>query len=598
DLTSDDTNLYAATDMGIFIAPQKGSFLANFSNWVRHGQVENIEQDDCKNIVTFNNKIYALMNDTIYSWDGVAWSYEWGDSNWISQSMEVWDDKIVIPQQLDNNGEIMGGRIFLINSSSQLDSISDGSISRPLFAMGDDNGDLWIADRWRGMIRVSGNSFEHLFPAGPASSSVQTITTYDGKVYVAPGSISAWKYLFNSDGFFINDGGFWINHNGNTLPALDSVLDIITIVIDPSDDHVYLGSYGRGLVEFYDGNAVVHKQNSSIGETIGDNGSYRVSGLAFDKDNNLWVSNFGAQNTLALKKEDDTWTSFKVPFSITGNTAGPIIVDDYDQKWMILPKEHGIVVFDHGEDLDDLSDDSWVHLGLGDGNGNLPSNNVLSIAQDRNGEIWVGTDKGIAVFYCPGDVLTEFGCDADQIFVTVDGFDAFLLETEAVTSITIDGANRKWLGTSNGAWLMSPDGTTEILYFNVDNSPLLSDDILDISVNNVNGEVFFGTDKGIISYRGTSTEGGNTFGEVKVFPNPVRPEHQGYIAISGLVENAPVKITDIGGKLIYSTNALGGQVVWDGKNYNGDRARSGVYLVFSTSKDGLEKNVAKFVIIN
>jgi flagellar hook assembly protein FlgD len=145
---------------------------------------------------------------------------------------------------------------------------------------------------------------------------------------------------------------------------------------------------------------------------------------------------------------------------------------------------------------------------------------------------------------------------------------------------------------------MSEDGTTELQHFTTDNSPLVSDNIITIAINQGNGEVFFGTEKGIISYKGTATEGALTHTDVYAYPNPVRESYTGTIAIKGLVTDADVKITDISGALIYQTKALGGQAVWDGKNFVGEKAHTGIYLVFSTNEDGSQTVVTKIMIVN
>ena len=126
----------------------------------------------------------------------------------------------------------------------------------------------------------------------------------------------------------------------------------------------------------------------------------------------------------------------------------------------------------------------------------------------------------------------------------------------------------------------------------------MSNDIVDIAIDDESGEVYIGTGLGIVSYKGTATGGNPVHSNVYVYPNPVREDYNSTIAIMGLVENAKVKITDISGNLVYQTTALGGQAVWDGNNYNGVRARTGVYLVFSTDDQGKETYVTKFVIIN
>jgi hypothetical protein len=211
----------------------------------------------------------------------------------------------------------------------------------------------------------------------------------------------------------------------------------------------------------------------------------------------------------------------------------------------------------------------------------------------------VGTDEGVAVFYSPQDILTSERSDAERILVNVDGYVQYLLETESVKAIAVDGANRKWFGTERaGVFLLSADGTEQIHHFTEDNSPLFSNNIACIAINDETGEVFFGTAKGLISFKGTATPGTPTNTDVYAYPNPVRPGYSGPIAIKGLVQDAVVKITDVTGTLIYETRAEGGQAIWNGYNFDGRRASTGVYLVFISTDDGKEAMVTKILFVN
>jgi hypothetical protein len=185
--------------------------------------------------------------------------------------------------------------------------------------------------------------------------------------------------------------------------------------------------------------------------------------------------------------------------------------------------------------------------------------------------------------------------EAQQIIVSKDSINAYLLGTEVINDLQIDGAGRKWFATTHGAWLIAADGLSEVEHFNEENSPLLSNNVNTIAIQSKSGEVFFGTDKGICSYKGTATKGGEKNENVLAYPNPVPHNYTGMVAIKGLVDNAYVKITDISGTLIYSTKALGGQAVWDGKNLKGEKTASGVYLIFATNSEGSETVVAKLL---
>jgi hypothetical protein len=174
-----------------------------------------------------------------------------------------------------------------------------------------------------------------------------------------------------------------------------------------------------------------------------------------------------------------------------------------------------------------------------------------------------------------------------------------LLGEQVVTAIEVDGANRKWLGTAGGGvYLVSDDGLEQIHQFNAGNSPLLSDNIIDISIDGISGEVFMGTDKGIISFRGEALTGSTFYDKVVVYPNPVREDYQGPVAIKGLVERTTVKIMDMSGNLVFETESLGGQALWDGTNFTGERVATGVYMVFLSNSDGTLTHVTKLLFIH
>ena len=173
-----------------------------------------------------------------------------------------------------------------------------------------------------------------------------------------------------------------------------------------------------------------------------------------------------------------------------------------------------------------------------------------------------------------------------------------LLRDEFVTAVAIDPGNRKWIGTrTNGIWLFSETGEEQVFHFTADNSPLLSDNITAIKVHPGSGEVFIGTDKGLVSFRSDATQGTSRHENVEIYPNPVRPGFNRDVVINGLVNNALVKITDVSGKLVREIRAQGSTALWNSRDYNGQRVKTGVYLVFSTNRDGTETFVGKIAVI-
>ncbi len=323
-----------------------------------------------------------------------------------------------------------------------------------------------------------------------------------------------------------------------------------------------------------------------------------MSGLDFDTNHNLWIANDGGNsNPLVVHQSNGNWTSIAVPLPIADNRISQILADDGNQLWIIASPVDGLICYNPGKSVDATSDDQWKGYHQGAGNGNLPDNHVLCLAKDKNGFIWVGTINGIGIIQCTTDVFDSRGCEAILPVVQFDNFAGYLFYNEQVQTITVDGANRKWVGTKNGVWLISADAQKIIHHFTEENSYLLSNDVKKIQVDPVTGEVFFATAKGICSFRGEATAGGETNSSVLVFPNPVPPGFNGTIGIKGLVNNAVVKITDLDGRLVYQTIALGGQATWDGRDYKGRPVATGVYLVLVSDESRQEKLVTKIVFI-
>lgn len=264
-----------------------------------------------------------------------------------------------------------------------------------------------------------------------------------------------------------------------------------------------------------------------------------------------------------------------------------------------MPGGRGLYIIDDNKTPGTFQDDRSKQIAVKDADNQIIPN-IYSIAEDLDGNLWVGTDQGPLVYFTPENVFDE-EMKANRIKVPRNdgsGLSDYLLRTETVTSISVDGANKKWLGTSgSGVYYVSADGTRQETHFNVANSPILSDSIISLAVDNKSGDVWFGTSKGLQSYRGNATAGAEKFTAVYAFPNPVRENFNGNVTITGLMNNTQVNITDISGNLVYETISDGGQATWDLKTYNGKRVATGVYLIFCASSDGTESFVTKILVI-
>jgi frataxin-like iron-binding protein CyaY len=470
-----------------------------------------------------------------------------------------------------------------------------------------DNDFYWIGDAKLGLVKAWNNGWsgEFIKPNGPGTKNVFDLDCGGSNVWVASGGHeSNWSKRYMTDGVFSSNDGNWTTHNRSNTPAFDTVTDFITVKVDPNNpDIAYIGTWGNGVLQFVNNelSTIFDKQNSSLQPWISAQNLTLAGGLDFDSDHNLWVANSGAGNLISVMKNNGEWLSYNLGGALSGTDVTDLMVDDYNQKWIIKRADGFVIVFNDNNTLDDPSDDQAKVLRSTTGLGHIPGNKVYSFATDLDGEVWIGSDKGVSVFYSPENIFVPgANYDAQQILVPRNdgsGLADILLETELVTAISVDGANRKWIGTERtGVFLISPDGLEEIYHFTAENSPLLSNQIISIGIDQ-QGEVYIGTANGLISYRGSATPPNLPGSKVYAYPNPVREDYHGDIAIKGLVSDSFIKITDSYGNLVYQTKSEGGQAIWNGKNFDGHDVATGIYMVFAFTVDKSEKVVTKILVI-
>lgn len=554
-LTVNGNSYYAATADGLKRAPATGVNLADFRNW------ELLYAGDVKKVGALNNQLITWRNDSVYA-----------DANFLYKGdirdLTVSENKILLSEN---------SRVVVLTSA--VETTIPGSAPRQAILK---NNEYWIADSTAGLTKFSNGAFTQYQPDAPAGIATGSMQVWNHVLQVASGSDQIYTFSNNS----------WSNTQLDSFPGINAV------AADPSDNSIWAGSFGGGLAHIQAGNITIYKQGSAIQPAYFDATSYRVSGLAFDKDRHLWIANYGADEALVVRKADGNWRTFTIPYVISERAVSQIITDDLNQKWMVLPNGNGLVCFNHGPSVDNPADDQWKLYRSGRGHGNLPDNTVFCLAKDKNNMIWVGTARGVCIIQCAQDVFSSKGCEAVLPVVQEDNFAGYLFRDELVQCMAIDGADRKWVGTKNGVWLISADAEKTIYRFTETNSPLLSNDVKQIAIDPTSGEVFFATARGICSFRSTATETSDTAKNVLVFPNPVPPGYSGAIAIRGIANNAIVKITELDGRLVYQTRALGGQAVWNGKNYKGQSIASGVYLVLVSTDTHQEKLAAKIVFVS
>lgn len=588
--TGQGNNFYAATPVGLYRAPKNSPQLQNFQAWEKVDSTHNfttITNSGNKLYLTTFNKAYVLESDTVRQ--------IFGSTRGIA-GIDTGNNKLFIRRYADIR--VLDTNYAVIDSVVSVDSFMK------VLEMPD--GKVWVGGYTHGLsLRYAGNTLYYSSPDGPADVNSVDIYANNKDVWIAHGMYSdAYRPTGNWRGFSNQKNGTWKTYTrDNYAPISYKMYDFVTITKDETDGTIYAGSFVDGLLEMKGDSAKQYKEGSPLGISLPNaaTNEYPVVGTALDPNGNLWVSQYGAFDELKVReKETGNWYSYNVDYiRFYPHSGGPMVFDEAGHTWYLSTYKGGVIGYDTKNTLSNTSDDVTYRLAAGAGAGNLPDIDVRSIAMDHNDNLWIGTVNGIAILYNASSCLGQ-RCDAEIPIVQYDKYAGYLFAGEAVQSIAVDGANRKWIGTNNGVWLLSPDaGNSSIIYrFTADNSPLPSNRIQKIAIDKATGDVYIGTDKGLVSFRSTATEGNETNASVITFPNPVPSGYKGTIAIKGFTANADVRITDINGQLVYRTTALGGQAVWNGMDYKGHRPQSGVYLIFASNTDGSQTYAGKMVFMN
>ena len=607
DVATDDNKIYAAMDNGIKEADLSNAFLVDYTQWTSRTDlphsgmnVSHIEWFDGTLFIANQHSVFN--DDSLYAFNGAIWEIDNAESGKDIFSLRGENGKLIVTHRstvailngLNDRFENLynfGGNFF-----NSFDAYYDGTTT-------------WIGSENKGVIRARNNwDTQSIHPIGPFLSECYSMSFAEGDLWIAAGQLNGnlGNNSFSTQGIYRFTEEYWITYNKHTndSPEFDSTggYDYTYVLADPNDpEHVFVSSSSElGLMEMSGGvvTNLYNKSNSSISERSGMTDYYDIGQCHFDDEGNLWVINSRSESPICLKTPSGVWKSFTCSELNNTTRITNSVMNDAGAFWVAAPKA-GVFVYNTNQTPEDESDDQCQLLTTTLGGGGLPTANVNCVALDLDGEIWIGTELGPAIVYNPDAVFNGGDFDAQQVLIEQDGNVQILLETESITTIEIDGANRKWMGTlSSGVFLISEDGTEQIHHFTADNSPLVSNEIKDIEINDETGEVFFGTLNGIVSYKSTATEGGEHFSDVYAYPNPVRPEFDGTIAIKGLLRDSDVKITDVSGNLVYETTSYGGQATWNGKTFDGQRVKSGVYLVFASSEDGSQAIVTKIAVIN
>lgn len=589
---------FAATEKGVYRA-LANSNLAYYVNWAKETNLP--EPDGTYNLVTeFNGKVYVNKSSAAWSQDKM---YKRTDGEWTAFQPTNSDPKKSLHASA---GKLLVSSTFMVHvynaqgNEEKMYNRYDTAYMYPNDALYDPDGLLWIADYNSGLRSISplGEVEQYLFN-GPSSAEAFDMDITGNHLWAVAGARNAsFNNMFHSAEFYHYANHKWKSVSSENEPLIADMRDLVCVAADPlNGNHAFIGSWGNGLIEAdQTGLTSVYDADNSSLQAVINTTVVRIGGLVFDADNNLWVANSGAQNVLSLRKPDGTWKSFNLGVSGTGIDVANMVIDQSGQIW-IKCRDNALMVYNYNHTPDNAADDQVRKITMAEGNGNLPGSIVSSMALDRDGQLWLGTDEGVAVIYSPSAVFNGGNYDAQRVMVEENGYLYALLETEGISAIAVNGNNEKWFGTDkSGLFLMSADGTKQVLHFTEANSPLISNSIQAINIAE-DGEVFISTAMGMVSYKDYKIAPMQKLDSLKVFPNPVKPGYDGPIFISNTTGDSHVKITDQTGSLVWQTENEGGQILWDGKDLKGRKLDTGVYYIFITNRAETQQKVGKLLIV-
>jgi hypothetical protein len=586
--------IYASTKDGIRRADIASQNLIDFNLWTQ------IATGSWSSIETFETDLIAVnASGYIHKYNSASNSF----TGYLQLSQAAVD------MRMSNSYLIIttASSVYIYNKQMALvrqinSSQIPGSIST--FTCATSIGDvIYIGTKENGLINTTisvSSAFENGTPIGPSRNNVFALQATSDVLWAVYGDYSGGynPYPLDSYGISKYSATGWLNIPYEKVFGAKS---ISRITVNPNNENqVYASSFFSGLLKIEnDVPTFLYNQTNSGLESLiisPPNPGYvdvRINGAAFDKSGNLWLNNSLIQKGLKVFKTDGQWQSFSLDGILAKSTdasMGRLIIDKNSTKWWCTNTD-GLISYNE-------SINKFKKITFGSDKGNLPTSDVRAIAVDNRNQLWIGTTKGLRVLSNVSSFLTEDQMTTNPIIILEDNLAQELMYEQSISDIVVDGANNKWIGTTDsGVFLVSSNGQVTKYHFTINNSPLPSNTINDIDINSITGEVFIATDKGLVSFKGTATAANEDLNNVYVYPNPVRPEYDGTVKIAGLLDKANVKITDIEGNLVYETTSEGGTIEWDTTAFGKYKVASGVYLIFVAAQDGIETKVKKVMII-
>ncbi|WP_232505673.1 T9SS type A sorting domain-containing protein [Flavobacterium crassostreae] len=584
--------IYAATNNGIRRALVANKNLNDYQQWTQ------VAADDCVAIRSFDTDLVAINTS------GFVYKYN-SNSNLFVGFTQLPQPAVALYASADYMVITTAKSLYLYNRQfvllRQIDNKTIPGITSDFTCATSIAEKLYIGTKADGLLvttLATSSGFESVTPMGPLRNSIFALENGSDFFWAVYGDYSGEYNPYDLDSYgiskFSKEG--WLNIPYSEVLGAKS---IVRVLINPTNENqVYMGSSYSGLLKIENNvpTFLYNQTNSGLDEISfipGYNNDVRVNGGVFDASGNLWLNNSLVKEGLKVFKTNGQWQSYPIDKVLDKSedvSYGRMAIDKYGTKWLATNRD-GVIGFNE-------SSNTFKKITFGPDTGNLPYSDARVAAVDTNGQLWIGTTKGLRVLSSVANFKTDKQLTTSPIIILEDKLAQELLYEQFITDIVVDGANNKWIGTADsGVFMVSEDGKETKYHFTINNSPLPSNGINDIAINKSSGEVFIATDKGMISFRGLATSANQDLSKVYVYPNPVRPEYTGEVKISGLVDQANIKITDVTGNLVFETTAEGGTVAWDTTAFGKYKVASGVYMIFISAEDGIETKVKKVMII-
>lgn len=582
--TIKDNTVYAVTGNGMKYHVMDDATFSLYNSWL-----------------SYNNLAYNHIASSSIIVLGATNAAYFGNIGSFNSLPQYYDE--IMDIKVDNQNIIIADRtkVYIYNLSGNLQKTVD--VGEKINSANIVNGQVYSGSKYSGILDENKVSYK---PDGPYSNTSYKLNLLDNQIWISSGARDGNSDpIYNLLGYYHFDGTKWIYPEYfKTSSFIWNVLDVVPNPANPKE--VFFTNYS-----FYNGEKGIYKmQDDNFVKAYAqtDSSPYfnRVNGCVFDENNQLFCG------VSAIVKNNDT-SNRKEGFYVYNSQSDQFVINSLLSTGDILQKpivknstlfvpssnfgKGGLIISDYKSTPLSFSDDTSILIDTKNG---LPSNGAVSVAIDKNDDLWIGTRLGLRVMPFTSKTVTDTDNVAEPIIITQNGIPEELFKDLNVTQIEVDSGNQKWVSIDGGGvFYLSSNGETTLAHFTKSNSPLPSDTVTDIKVDASNGKVYFVTYDGVVVYQGDVINASSEFGDVKVYPNPViTAQYKGSVKISGLAEKTNIRITDAAGNVVHQAIARGGYYEWNLNNTKGVKVASGIYFVLMTNEDGTDKATAKIAVVN